>query len=239
MNADKVIFKYPKGVNFTAMWGQFSGMADCCGAGVIGRLSGITTTAPSLCVTDAPTITKEYKAFTTMKDYIVTLLPSNKLFAGPAEWLHWAIVEDLVRKKESGVHTPQLKAASVDKNKFDFESNTYHKFWAGPSYKVQMWFITDRYGKYMGHHEDICCNAFMEFVHRHQLGDVWKSGKIPGSYGSQQLWGAVYHPAYSRIKERLAIEIPKINKELNERWKKVAPHVVGTKPIKDKVAKSW
>jgi hypothetical protein len=235
----KTIFKYPKGSQFTAMWGQISGMADCCGAGVIGRLSGIKQNRTELLESDAPTITEPYKKFTSMRDYIMLQLPRNQLFAGKAEYLHWAIVEDLLSKKESGVHTPQIKAAGVDKHKFDFEGNPYHKFWAGPGYKVQMWFITDRFGKYMSHHQELCCNAFMDFIHKYQLGKVWKSDKIPGSYGTQELWGAVYHPAYSRIEERLAKVIAEANKEMEERWKKVAPFVKGTKAVKDEVAKKW
>lgn len=238
MTTDNTIFTYPKGTNFTAMWGQISGMADCCGAGVIGRLSGIMART-NLKESDAPTLKAKYNEFKSMRDYIMLELPRNKLFAGPPEWLHWAIVEDLVSKKMTGVHTPQIKAGDVNKGTFDFENNPYHKFWAGPGYKVQMWFITDRYGKYMGHHESICCNAFMEFVRKNQLGDVWKSDKIPGSYGSQQLWGAIYHPAYNRIQERLEKVIVEVNQELKERWLKIQPSVSLVAAIKDKVAKKW
>ena len=233
------IFKYPKGTNFTAMWGQISGMADCCGAGVIGRLSGVQMHPTELVQSDAPTLTEEYKPFTSMRDYIQIQLPRNKLFAGPPEWLHWAIVEDLLSKKTCGKHTPQIKAESVELKTFDFEDNPYHKFWAGQGYKVEMWFITDRVGKYMGHHETICCNAFMDFIHKYQLGDVWKSGKIPGSYGTQMIWGAVYHPAYTRIAERLEKVIAKTNKELKARWEEIAPFVKDAASVDDEVAKKW
>jgi len=236
---NKVIFSYPKGTNFSAMWGQISGMADCCGAGVIGRLAGVEQKINDLYESDAPTITEPYKKFGSMRDYIMKELPRNRLFAGPPEWLHWAIVEDLLSKKQSGVHTPQIKAETVDMHKFDFEGNQYHKFWAGPSYKVEMWFITDRDGKYMSHHESICCSAFLEFLRKNQLGDIWKSGAIPGAYGQQKLWGAVYHPAYTRIEERLTKQISEVNAELQKRWNKVAPYVQNVKPVKDKVAKQW
>ena len=236
----KVIFTFPKKISFTAMWAQISGMADCCGAGVIGRLSGIKNQHISLEESDASTITEPYKKFASMKDYIMVELPRNKLFAGPPEWLHWAIVEDLLTKQKSGVHTPQIKAPGVAKGTFDFENNPYHKFWAGPAYKVEMWFITDRFGAYMGHHQDICCSAFMDFVHKYQLGDVWKSGEIPGAYGSQKLWGAIYHPAYSRIEERLVGVVQQANNELKERWAEVQPYTQSVKQkIKDKVAKIW
>ncbi|MHC4315779.1 MAG: hypothetical protein ACYSW3_25330, partial [Planctomycetota bacterium] len=75
----KTIFKYPKGSQFTAMWGQISGMADCCGAGVIGRLSGIKQNRTELLESDAPTITEPYKKFTSMRDYIMLQLPRNQL----------------------------------------------------------------------------------------------------------------------------------------------------------------
>ena len=237
--ANKAIYKFPKGIHFSAMWGQISGMADCCGAGVIGRLSGAQFHPAELLESDAPTMTAEYQEFKSMRDYIQLQLPRNKLFSGPPEWLHWAIVEDLLSKKLTGQHTPQIKAADVNLNTFDFENNPYHKFWAGQGYKVQMWFITDRIGKYMGHHETICCNAFMDFIHKHQLGDVWKSGKIPGSYGTQMLWGAIYHPAYSRIEERLQKVIAKTNKELKARWEEVQPFVKKASKVTDEVAMKW
>ena len=229
----------PKQDHFTAMWGQISGMADCCGAGVIGRLSGQKLHSPVFTKDMLPVLGEAYVPVKSMREYIITTLPANKLYAGSPEWLHWAIVEDLLQKKTMGKHTPQIKAKSVEKHAFDFENNPYHKFWAGPSYKVQMWFLTDRIGKYMSHHESICVNAFMIFLHRHQLGDVWKSGDIPGSYGSQKLWGAIYHPAYSRIEERLVGVLEEVNKELSERWEAIKPVTKGVKQVKDKVAKQW
>ena len=234
-----VILTVPYKDAFTAMWGQISGMADCCGAGVIGRLSGQKLHSPNFTTDMLPTIGAKYVPIKSMREYIINVLPSNKLYAGPPEWLHWAIVEDLVEKKTRGKHTPQIKAKSVATHAFDFENNPYHKFWAGPAYKVQMWFLTDRNGKYMGHHESICVNAFIKFIKRHQLGKLWLSDAIPGAYGDQTLWGGVYHPAYSRIEERLVGVLDEVNAELMGRWIMVQPFTKGVKQVKDKVAKQW
>lgn len=236
---DKVLVTLPDSTHFHAMWAQISGMADCCGAGVIGRMSGQKLHKNEFTESMVPTLGTKPQMVTSMRQYIMQELPRNKLFAGPPEWLHWAIVEDLMDKKISGKHTPQIKAKSVDDIAFDFEKNTYHKFWAGPGYKVQMWFLTDRNGKYMGHHESICVNAFMVFLHRHQLGEVWKSGDIPGSYGKQKLWGAIYHPAYSRIEERLKGVLEEVNTELQARWEAISSYVDTKTQVKDKVAKQW
>ena len=235
----KVLITLPDTTYFSAMWAQISGMADCCGAGVIGRMSGNQFRVKRLSVDMVPTLGKKPNEIKSMRQYIMKELPRNKLSSGPPEWLHWAIVEDLVSKKESGVHTMQIKAEEVDLVTFDFEKNDYHKFWAGPGYKVQMWFLTDRYGKYMGHHESICVNAFMKFLKRHQLGKVWRSDQIPGSYGNQKLWGAVYHPAYSQIQERLVGVIEEVNTELTARWKAIEPYVDKSTQVKDKVARQW
>lgn len=238
--SDKVIFKFPKDQRlFTAMWAQISGMADCCGAGVIGRLAGILQPNSELTMNNAGTLKEEYKKFTSMRDYVMLQLPRNQLFAGPPEWLHWAICEDLLSKKETGIHTPKIKAEAVQNTKFDFEANPYHKFWAGPSYRVQMWFITDRQGKYMSHAEDIACKAFVRFLEERDLATIWKSGPIPGAYGMQKLWGAVIHPNYDKIRDCLPDKIKEANEVLEARWKEVAPQITAVARIKDKVARKW
>ena len=235
----KAIFKFPQKIKFNAMWGQISGMADCCGAGVIGRLSGTLETRDVLYMDDASILKEKYKKFTSMRNYIMCELPRNILFSGPPEWLHWAIVEDLLTKKTIGLHTPQIKAPSINTQDFDFENNTYHKFWAASTYKVQMWFITDRIGAYMNHHEEICCNRFLEFISKYNLGDVWKSTKIPGSYGRQKIWGAIYHPNFIKIAEQLPKVISDANKELEHRWETILPHLKDVPTITDKIAKKW
>ena len=235
----KVIFKFPQEIKFNAMWGQISGMADCCGAGVIGRLSGTIENRKTLHSTDASILKEKYKKFTSMRNYIMIELPRNVLFSGPPEWLHWAVVEDLLAKKTTGLHTPQIKAANTDEYTFDFENNIYHKFWAGPAYKVQMWFITDRIGIYMNHHGEICCDAFIKFIDKYNLGDVWKSSQIPGSYGSQKLWGAIYHPNYIEIEKQLPKVISDVNTELKNRWETILPYLKDSPSVTDKVAKKW
>jgi hypothetical protein len=222
------------------MWAQISGMADCCGAGVIGRLSGLPLKDEVLFEIDLPTLTEPYKEFKSMRSYVMDFLPTNRLWAGPPEWLHWAILEDLLQKKESGHHTPQIKAKSIASNVFDFEENTYHKFWAGPSYKVQLWFITDRvHDKYMSHPKELACIAFIDFIENNNLGKIWRSESVPGSYGKQQLIGAILHPNYSKIASQLPSIVKLANEEMESRWKEIETLTKNISPIKDKVACQW
>lgn len=237
----KIIFKFPVGQKFfTAMWAQISGMADCCGAGVIGRLSGQYILHPSFRESDIPTLLVPFKSIKTLKEYITVLLPSNKLFAGTSDWLHWAILEDLLYKATVGRHTPQLKADSINSNTFDFENNSYHKFWAGPGYKVKMWFLTDRVaGSYMSHADELRVIAFIDFIKKNNLGELWESGDCPGSYGIQKLRGYIFLPNFTKIRKKLPNVINTVNTELAQRWETILPHIKNSSKITDKVARQW
>ncbi len=232
------IYTFPKRKKrYNAMWAQISGIADCCTCGVIGRMSGMEEKRTGFTKADASVIKTPYKPVTTLKEYVMERLPTNPLFSGPADWLHWAVLEDLHRKATIGKHTPQLKAKAVDNHKFDFENNQYHKFWAGPGMRVSTWVLSDRNGHYMSHLTELRVNAFRDFIEKHKLGRLDISDATKGQ--GTNIWVGVYRPDIKKIGAALPKVITEVNNELSERWKKVAPHVKGAKTIKDGVAKKW
>lgn len=230
------IFELPTPV-YKSLWAQISGMADNCSAGVIGRLGGqmVHSSERQIFSHDMKLCSKPYYPCTTFKQLVLELMPSNRVFAGPPEWLFWMVLEDITRKYSTGVHTPKLKPSNVKEGQFDFEKNPYHKFWAGPGYRVKMWFMSDKVGIQTNGHCRV--NAFVEFIRKNKLGYILESKPITASY-SGEVTGTIFTPDVAVLKTRIPKELITADKLLEARWKKVAKYRT-SKTITDKVAKLW
>ena len=235
------LYKFPTDDSlFTAMWAQFSGLADCCGGGVIGRISGVKMTQTAVSHADAEILGYPHKPFKNMAEYIEKVLPNNRLFAGPAKYLYWAVLEQMMLKANEGHCLDRLKADSVEEGIFDFEYNARHDWWAGDGFNVQMWVTADKTnGTYMGHPADLRVNTFLDFVEEHDLCTTTRSHECPSSYGNNTLQITVLNPNLPKIMIGLEATIAEANKMCAERWAIVKDEAEKHPAIKDKVAQTW
>lgn len=222
---------------YKTMWAQISGMADNCSAGVIGRLGGqiLHNTEREIKTTDMGGCSNSFYTSTSFNQLVLEVMPSNRVFAGPPEWLFWMILEDIKKKYENGIHTPKLKPKSVKEGQFDFEKNPYHKFWAGPSYQVKMWFMSDKVGIQVN--GSCRVNAFVEFIRNNKLGYILESKPITASY-SGEVTGTIFTPDVAKLKVRIPKELAAANKLLEARWAQVAKYKT-SKTVIDKVGQLW
>lgn len=222
---------------FKSLWAQVSGMADNCSCGVVGRLGGqmLHKTESYITKEDMKTCSNEPVPALTFKELVLTIMPSNRAFAGPPEWLFWMVLEDLRKKYTSGTHTPELKPDCVSPVTFDFERNPYHKFWAGPSYRVKMWFMSDKVGITIN--KTCRVNSLVQFIKDNKLGYIVTSKPIAASY-SGQVVGSIFTPDVQKLEKLLPKELKIANKLLVDRWKKIKKYKTG-RTIMDKVAMKW
>lgn len=238
----EVILKLPLTLStplYKTMWAQISGMADCCSGGVIGRLGGMIMHASEANITEADmkTCSTPYTKSDTFHALVLGLMPKNRVFAGPPEWLFWLVLEDILQKYNTGKHTPALKPSNVTAVQFDFEKNPYHKFWAGPSYRVKMWFMSDKVGIIGNQYCRV--NAFREYIQKHKLGYIIESKPITASY-SGMVTGMVFTPNPQKIGKGITKQLQIANDTLQERWEKVQQYKTsGISTIIDKVAQKW
>jgi len=218
------------------MWAQISGMADCCSGGVIGRLGGqiLHSTENVITEQDMKVCSTPYTTSATFKELILEKMSQNRAFAGPPAWLFWMVLEDVLNKYYNGIHTPKLKADNIEERTFDFEKNPYHKFWAGPGYRVKMWFLSDKVD--IESNKYCRVNAFVNFIQKKNLGYILESKPIKASY-SGEVTGMIFHPDATALRIRIPKELAIANKELVKRWAVLAPYT--TESLKDKVAMKW
>lgn len=237
----EIILQLPHTMNkplYKTMWAQISGMADNCSAGVIGRLGGqiIHESESRITVLDMKNCSQKYKVSNSFRHLVLELMPQNRVFAGPPEWLFWLVLEDVVQKYTTGVHTPTLKPASVSKVTFDFEKNPYHKFWAGPGYRVKMWFMSDKVG--IQGNKFCRVNSFRDFVKKGKLGYIIESKPIKASY-SGEVTGMIFTPDCGKITQQIGKELKIANEILKGRWDKVKQYKNHSTITSDKVAQKW
>jgi hypothetical protein len=130
-----------------------------------------------------------------------------------------------------------MKSENTDIVNLDVEQNPLQKFWAGPGYRVKMWFLADKPALNQNN-APMRVDDFLTWIMKNKLGRVTKSPLIPGSYAGE-VYGAVLHPDFKKIYLRLPRVLKEANSELEARWKKIEPHMKGVKLNTDKVAMKW
>lgn len=237
------ILTLPKAPLHTKMWAQFSGIADCCMIGVIGRLGGalLPDNQREIAVSDGPVI-KPYKSPQDFLDLVCNIMPKSRLYAGYAEWLYCAVLENALKKGTIGSCVQRICPDGMNYGKMDPENNGYHKFWAGTNMMVKSWALTSRMANQPKYSMTGACNAdvngFLTFVEENKLGAVDRSGPLPGM-GTVQLYGAWWRPDFEAIRKFLEPEITKARNELQERWDAVKDKIDPNHKVGDVTACQW
>ena len=236
----KVLIELPKDtVFYETMWAKIAGMPFCCSGGTIGHIGGkqIFEVTRKFWTSDVPTAVP-FEPATSMMDLCLKVVPSSRLYAGRTEWMYWAILQNLFQKQNNGAIIKDMKSLETDVSWLDSEKNQTQPFWAGPSYRVKMWFLSDKPTPEKAKAKLLGVQNFVDFIKQQKLGTITESDDIPGSY-SGFVHGYVLFPKFETIKLSLPTQLAIANKELQERWDTVRPHTSLKDKITDKVARGW
>ena len=226
-------------VFYETMWAKIAGMPFCCSGGTIGHIGGklVFDATRRFWTSDVATAVPFVPA-TSMMQLCSEIVPSSRLYAGRPEWMYWAILQNLWQKQNNGSITKEMKAAEIKSEYLDTEKNVTQPFCAGPSYRVKMWFMSDKPSEQKAKAKKLGVQCFVDWIKDNDLGKITESADIPGSY-SGFVHGYVLHPNFVAINSRLPDILTTANKELQARWDIVQPHTSGVKKIIDKVARGW
>lgn len=237
----KLLLEFPKdSILYENMWAKIAGMPFCCSGGTIGHIGGkkVFDSTRKFYTTDVPAISTPFVPAESMMDLCFKIVPNNRLFAAPTDWMYWAIMQNIYNKQVNGQMELLMKADVIDKDWLDTEKNTTQPFWAGPSYKVKMWFMSDKPTEEKANRQLLGIQNFVAWIKALDLGTITETGDIPGSY-SGFVHGYVLFPNFDHIKIRLPKALKAANDELQARWDIIAPHVSVVNKITDKVARGW